>query len=240
MKPFTEIQPKDNTIEQHAVMAALLAKYAISEFGDDGRDAFVSGITRMGIERGTRMAARAILRGDRLDYVNYQAYGEWKPQPGQMDFAVAETQPETVTVARKCAWNEAWKKHGLEEYGKYYCVTVDDAIARGFWPDLRCDTHSNLSWGASQCEFHWGVPMSEEDLKRLSDKKAELGDTCVRDFNYHVGHVLCSIGDELRQRLGKEAGDRIVDSAVKEFTEIFGEEYVAAFEDAYPGDPNRL
>lgn len=231
---------KDNTIEQHAVLAALLAKYAIKEAGDAGKDAFIAGITRMGIERGTRMAAQAVLRGDRLDYVNYQAYGEWKPQPGQMEFVTVQTQPEAVTEARKCAWNEAWKKYGLEEYGKYYCVTVDDAIFRGFQPEFHCDVKGNQSWGSPKCEFHWGVPMSEEDQERLARKKAELGDSCIKDFNYHTGHVLYSIGDELRHLLGKEMGDKVVNQAVEEFTEIFGAEYVAAFENAYPGDPSAL
>ena len=82
--------------------------------------------------------------------------------------------------------------------------------------------------------------MSEEDQERLARKKAELGDSCIKDFNYHTGHVLYSIGDELRHLLGKEMGDKVVNQAVEEFTEIFGAEYVAAFENAYPGDPSAL
>lgn len=235
-----KLTPRQNTIEQHAVILALLAKYALHYAGDAGKDAFISGVTRVGVERGTRMAARAILRGDKLDYVNYQAYSEWNSLPGQMNFVTVQTWPETVTEGRKCAWNEAWHKYGLEDYGKYFCVTIDAAIIEGFNPAFHCDIRSNMSWGARCCEFHWGIPMSEADQERLAAKRAELGDSCIKNFDYHIGHVLHSIGDELRSALGEEAGRRIVERAVFEFTKMFGREYAVSFENIYPGDSTRL
>lgn len=55
-----------------------------------------------------------------------QAYGEWKPDyAGQMDFETLRTEPTLQTYIAKCAWCEAWKKHNITEYGKYYCVNVD-------------------------------------------------------------------------------------------------------------------
>ena len=64
--------------------------------------------------------------GDELTTMTNQAYGEWKPDyAGQMDFGTLRTEPTLQTYIAKCAWCEAWKKHNITEYGKYYCVNVD-------------------------------------------------------------------------------------------------------------------
>ena len=42
-------------IEHHAVLFALLAKRAIEECGDQGREAILAGMTAYGNERGTPM-----------------------------------------------------------------------------------------------------------------------------------------------------------------------------------------
>lgn len=228
-------EKRDNGLEQHAVMLGLLAKYAIAYAGDEGRDAFVAGVKRLGEERGTRMAARAILRGDRLDFINSQAYGEWRAAPGEMEFATFSTPATAVSLSPKCAWNDYWRKHGLLEYGKYFCTCIDASVIRGFNSSFDCEVISNLTWGADSCKFDWKVKLTPEEEAQIERKKAELGKSCVREFNYHIGHVVHSVGGEIIYLLGADGKDA-VDAAVFEFTCIFGREYVAAFENIYPGD----
>ena len=63
-------------IEHHAVLFALLAKRAIEECGDQGREAILAGMTAYGNERGMRMAENALAHGDELTTMTNQAYGE--------------------------------------------------------------------------------------------------------------------------------------------------------------------
>lgn len=220
------------SIEHHATLFALLAKYAIESYGEVGKKAVVDGVTHYGEERGKRMSQYAIKNGDVLDLVNNQAYSEWLGQSGEMDTGIVKTEPTFVTYAKKCAWCDAWNKYDLLEYGKYYCLTIDEAVFHGFREDFSVKTNSNLSWGADHCEFDWGIPMSQEDLKRLDAKRKEIGDTYVRDFNYHTSHLCSTLGNEIINKLGKD-GKKVIDNAKEHFIKIFGEEYLNAIEGIY-------
>ncbi len=221
-------------IERHAVLVALLAKHAIEACGEAGREAFLKGITRMAYERGTRMAVRAILDGERLTAAAFQVYGEWRPQPGEMEAALVEEPSGAVTVVRDCPWNNSWKKYGLLAYGKLYCEVVDDALARGFHPELRCTVPCTLSHGAECCRFEWGTSFSEEEERSIGRKKADLGERAVKDFDYHIGHILYSVGGELRVQLG-DAGAMATERAETEFAALFGRACLDAARKAYPG-----
>ena len=221
-------------IERHAVLVALLAKHAIEACGEAGREAFLKGITRMAYERGTRMAARAILDGERLTAAAFQVYGEWRPQPGEMEAVLVAEPSGAVTIVRDCPWNNSWKKHGLLAYGKLYCEVVDDALARGFHPELRCNVPCTLSHGAECCRFEWNASFSEEEERSIAKKKAELGERAVKGFDYHIGHVLHSVGGEMMAQLG-DAGAIATKRAETEFAALFGQARLEAAKKAYPG-----
>lgn len=223
----------ENTIEHHAVIMALLGKYAILYGREKGKKAFLDGIERVGKERGTRMAARAVQNGDELNFVNYIAYGEWAAKPGEMEAAFENESDETVLKVYKCPWHTAWSKHNLLEYGKYFCLPIDKALFSSFNYEFKCDIDSNLSWGADKCYFHWHQKLSDDDKKELAAKKAQLGQSCVKDFNYHTAHVIYSIGAELKKQLGKN-GEKAVEDAKREFIQIFGKGFLEAAENLYP------
>lgn len=214
-------------IEHHAILFALLSKYAITLAGEDGKEAILKGMTLYGNERGARMAANALANGDELNTLTNQAYGEWKPDfDGQMEFGTLRTEPTLQTYIAKCAWCDAWKKHNLTEYGKYYCVNVDNAVYQGFRPDFVCTpTTTSLSWGGTRCEFDWGHPLSEDDTKTLAAKKKELGTSCMKDFNFHTAHLLFTVGNTLKTELGS-IGEKAVEQALAEYAEKFGQEYL--------------
>ena len=197
-----KVCPVSCKIEHHAMMFAFLAKHAIELCGEAGKDAILAGMTTYGNERGARMAANALAHGDELTTMTNQAYGEWKPDyAGQMDFGTLRTEPTLQTYIAKCAWCEAWKKHNITEYGKYYCVNVDNAVYRGFRSDFVCTpTATSMSWGGDRCEFDWGHPLSQEEVKELAEKKAELGTSCMKDFNFHTAHLKYTVSQALDRK----------------------------------------
>lgn len=220
------------SIEHHAVLFALFSKYTIEQFKEKGKDVIYNCVENYGSERGKRMAENAASNGDTLDFICSQAYGEWVPEEGEMEFGITETEPEFITNVTKCAWCAAWKKHNILEYGKYYCINIDDAVLNGFNEQFHMKATSNLSHGADCCEFHWGNSMNEEDITRLTKKKAELGRSCTRDFNFHTAHLLHSISKTLKNEFGEE-GKLITDKVLERYTELFGEDYLTVLKGQY-------
>lgn len=214
-------------IEHHAIFFALIAKNSIELCGEEGKKAILKSMIIYGNERGKRMAGRAIANGDELTVMASQAYGEWVPNyPGQMTFGRIAGEPTLRTYISKCAWCEAWEEHKITEYGKYYCVDVDNAVFQGFNPDFVCTPLTeSMSFGGERCEFDWGLPLSEKDIIDLNNKKAELGTSCVKDFNYHVAHLLHSFKRSLRNELDAVA-DTIIQKSLEDYTEKFGQEYL--------------
>ena len=213
-------------IEHHAILFALLSKNAITLAGEAGKEAILKGMTKYGNERGARMASNALANGEELTTMTNQAYGEWKPDyQGQMDFGTLRTEPTLHTYIAKCAWCDAWKKHDLTEFGKYYCVNVDNAVYQGFRSDFVCTPLTTaLSWGGERCEFDWGHPLSKEEAELLPEKKKALGTSCMKDFNFHTAHLLHTVGNTLKEELG-EMGETAVEKGIAEYIEKFGQEY---------------
>lgn len=224
-------------IEHHAVLFALFAKHAVTMCGKRGEEAIQKGMTVYGNERGARMAANALARGDELTTMTNQAYGEWKPDyDGQMEFGQLRTEPTLQTYIAKCAWCDAWKKHDLLEYGKLYCVNVDNAVYQGFRSDFVCTpTATALSWGGTRCEFDWGHPISAEEAEELVCKKKELGTSCMKDFNFHTAHLKHTISKTLIEELGEE-GKNAAEYALDEYAGLFGQEYLDVLEGIYPAE----
>lgn len=224
-------------IEHHAVLFALFAKHAVTMCGKRGEEAIQKGMTVYGNERGARMAANALARGDELTTMTNQAYGEWKPDyDGQMEFGQLRTEPTLQTYIARCAWCDAWKKHDLLEYGKLYCVNVDNAVYQGFRSDFVCTpTATALSWGGTRCEFDWGHPISAEEAEELARKKKELGTSCMKDFNFHTAHLKHTISKMLIEELGEE-GKNAAEYALDEYAALFGQEYLDVLEGIYPAE----
>ena len=212
-------------IENQAMMFAFLSRAAIEAKGEEGRAAIQAGMIRYGKERGARMAERARKAGDPVDLWTNQAYGEWKPDyAGQMDFGMLRAEPTYQTYIAKCAWCEAWKKNDILEYGREYCVNVDTAVYEGFGAGAVCTPIStSMSWGGERCDFDWGKPLSEEEVKMVAGKKAELGTSAMRDFNFHTAHIYYSIADELRRHFPEDSGE-IIEKAVADYIDLFGQE----------------
>lgn len=224
-------------IEHHAVLFSFLAKHAVTLCGEAGKEAILAGMTTYGNERGARMAANALANGDELTTMTNQAYGEWKPDyDGQMEFGQLRTEPTLQTYISKCAWCDAWKKHGLTEYGKLYCVNVDNAVYQGFRSDFVCTpTTTSLSWGGERCEFDWGHPLTPQETEELVQKKKALGTSCMKDFNFHTAHIKHTISKTLIDSLGND-GKKAVELALRDYVDTFGQEYLDVLDGVYPAE----
>lgn len=214
-------------IEHQAVLFALLAKYAVLLRGEAGKAAILRGMTVYGKERGRRMAANARSRGDEVNTLTNQIYSEWKPDfEGQMEFGQIRIEPTLQTYISKCAWCDAWKKHGLTEYGKLYCVNVDNAVYQGYQDNYVCTQITEpMSWGGTRCEFDWGCPLTPEENEVLTVKKKELGSSCMKDMTFHTAHIKAAISRILLEDLSED-GQKAVNNALEEFTTLFGQEYL--------------
>ena len=212
-------------IENQAMMFAFLSRAAIEAKGEEGRAAIQAGMIRYGRERGARMAERARKADDPVDLWTNQAYGEWKPDyAGQMEFGMLRSEPTYQTYIAKCAWCEVWKKNDILEYGREYCVNVDAAVYEGFGCGAVCTPIStSMSWGGERCDFDWGKPLSKEEVRMVADKKAELGTSAMRDFNFHTDHMYFSVADELRKHFPEESKE-IIEKAVTDYIALFGQE----------------
>lgn len=222
------------SIEHHAVLFALLAKHTIILCKEDGEETIQKGVTLYGNERGARMAANALANGDELNLLNYQAYGEWVPESAdQMEFDTLRIEPTLRTCVSKCPWCAAWEGHNLLKYGKLYCPNIDNAVYQGFRKDFSCKIiDANLSFGGEHCVFDWGIPLSEEEAAELLEKKQKLGTSCMKDFTYHTAHLLNTVGNTIKKDLGEE-GVLAVERALKDYTDIFGQEYLDVLEGVY-------
>ncbi|MBQ6314931.1 MAG: L-2-amino-thiazoline-4-carboxylic acid hydrolase [Mogibacterium sp.] len=211
-------------IENQAMMFAFLSKYTILAHQEEGRSVIQEGMKRYGRERGARMAARARACGDPVDLWTNQAYGEWKPDyPGQMEFGTLVTQPTFRTYISKCAWCEAWKKYDILEYGREYCVNADAAVYEGFGCGAVCTPlTTSMSWGGTRCDFDWGKPLTDEEVSMIAAKKAELGTSAMRDFDFHTAHIYYTITKTVREFFPDDAED-IICRAVNDYIDLFGQ-----------------
>ena len=80
-----------------------------------------------------------------------------------------------------------------------------------------------MSRGGDICCFDWGLPLSEEDQKKVTAKKAELGTSAMRDFAFHTAHIYCTISDTLCKTFPGEAHE-IIDKAIHDYIELFGQD----------------
>lgn len=220
-------------IEEHAVLFALLVKSAKEHCGEKGMELAVYATKVYGKERGLRMAMRAAADGEELSPYNYLVYGEWADPKGMQNNIPVQLAPEYHMNVVKCGWNDSWRKYGLLEYGKVYCRWIDEYLVAGFNPDNALGIDTFLSYGCECCNFQWvGVCMENEAaLNQCNAQRMKRLDSVVKDFLYHCGHLLWCMRRIYCLELGLTKGQMIVESALKEFNNIYGEELEKALVD---------
>lgn len=147
----------------------------------------------------------------------YLAFSEWR-YPHHFVKSVESRQPVYTTLVHQCPWCRAWKEHGQQEYGPWYCRYVDEALVKGFNPQLELKVHSNLSEGADSCRFEWkGLTMTQDNARRLQELSQRLGDSCLKNWEYHTA----PLGRELLAE-NEALGRRALWQAMADFRQEFG------------------
>ena len=70
-------------------------------------------------------------------------------------------------------------------------------------------------------------------VKELAEKKAKLGTSCMKDFNFHTAHLKYTVSQALILNLG-EKGEEAVKLALADYVETFGQEYLDVLNGLYP------
>ena len=114
------------------------------------------------------------------------------------------------------------------------------------WQDLAYDETADRS----QLEKFWGTYFQIEKeiyekllsnpdevvkgtVKELAEKKAKLGTSCIKEFNFHTAHLKYTVSQALILNLG-EKGEEAVKLALADYVDTFGQEYLDVLNGLYP------
>lgn len=216
------------TARDHAQLFAAISKSAIQEIGAAKAEPLIrQAVREYGRQRGKRMALRAKEYGHALTMENYFAYGEWAVPKNEMHFKFVEKTPHARMQIYRCPWYETWKENHALEFGKYFCQEIDEALVRGFNPDLVLQVNSTRTNGGEVCDFVFrDAGLSFFKFLGLAfKKKIRPGKAAVMPWEYHCGHLYKTMGRALRRELGERA-DRVMDHALKDAQSFFDDEQI--------------
>lgn len=201
----------------HAYIAAKYYLYLTEAFGERGKKAFIHGTQYYAMQRGRRMAQRAIRDGQELTQVTYNYYGEWV----NTEEIVAEgcqnqteVLPDGSLKISRCPWYTQFKEMGAQEAGAEYCRHLDSAISRGFNPYLGYVVDQTLHTG--DCCIHrlMSGPISEGAEKG----KRKEG---LKSFEYHCAHSYWAY-HEVTAAIFQEEGRAVSEKVLQDFEADYG------------------
>jgi hypothetical protein len=174
-----------------------MTRAVIGRMGEERGEAVVrKAVRRYGEERGHRMSLRADADGERLSMANYLAYGEWSSDPEEMEQAMVGEGANVQMTVRRCPWHAAWIENDLMAYGRLYCLEIDEALVRGFNPDLKLDVNATRTNDGEPCEFLF------HGVEEMRPRRGR-----IMPWAYHVGHLYRTVGEVFAEELGAVGRD---------------------------------
>ena len=155
------------------------------------------------MQRGSRMAQRAIRDGQKLDYITFCRYGEWEPsgevvRTGNVSkTSVASYTPDYEYHVMTCPWYQGFQKFGALEAGALYCANLDEAINQGFNGQIPFRTVQTMHT-ADCCIFR----VRDAGITPETDLSHREGS--VRGFDYHCAHIYTAFGTVCTGIFGQE------------------------------------
>lgn len=217
--------------DHHALLFSALARSVLSTCGEAAEAILSEAVKSYALERGRRMRKRAIAYRDGTSMASYRAYCEWTAPPGSISAVVAARSPVLVTHTVTCPWYEAWKRTGRLREGAFYCRCVDEYLVKGFDEGLVLEVktmHDPLSSG--RCEFIWnGIDLTQEEEDRIDAMRARAEQGGVKDWRYHMGHLMSSFAGCLRRHGIDEA--TVLIPAEADFVSLCGNDAAGVFND---------
>jgi hypothetical protein len=175
------------------------------------------------MERGARMAKRAENNGDELSSFNFQVYGEWTCDPGDMEVNHLKDGDQYIAEVTKCPWYTTWQSYGFLEEGICYCKHIDESVSKGYSEDVPFSVLGVRPLGEVSCQFVWkDLALDKETLKKISEKKKSVCETTIMYWEYHSQHLFSSLKNSLTESLGDGATE-IVEKVLSDFEIVYGE-----------------
>ena len=207
------------TAEHHALLFAWIAREVIARVGESTAAPVLREAVRLyGEQRGRRMALRAQRDGQPLSMATYLSYREWDVPEGEMQQTGVPWRADLRTQVRRCCWATTWEREGLTEVGKYYCQEIDEALVRGFNPDLVIEVKGTRTNGSRACQIIYRGAFEgtliHEETQRDQEKR-------ILPWSYHTAHLYSAMSAVLQRELGS-AGTAAVKAALDVFAARFG------------------
>ena len=207
-------------IEQHAVLYALFAKEIFKYLKEKDAESLIEKATfRYGYSRGERMRKVTLSNGYPLNMNSFFLFGEWKGRPGENLSSLQQMAEATESHVTKCAWYDAWKKHGLTRYGCYYCRYIDQGICAGYRGEFSLAVPSAIGLGDEKCIFHW---TQSYDPVQLEKDRSVTGESNIKPFSFHCRDLYDCFAGFLDAYPDKK--EQILHSVMESFRSLFPDE----------------
>jgi len=216
----------------HADVLVEFYRELTGKFADKGLRAFCKGSQLYGESRGRRMALRALRDGHELDFDSYFAYGEFDSTPGEAEYLMKAEPGLVKENAVKCLWAKEFAARGCKDCGRVYCKLIDNAVARGFNPDLSLEVLCNMH-DDGECIFLYRDERVTRDTLNAKQRLFKPGQDEKRPMEYHTAEVYLMMEHTVNAVFPQEAGDIIARVRAK-LAERHGEEFLALL-DSYRG-----
>ena len=183
----------------HAYLAASFYGHMKERFGERAVPAYIHAVQYYAGQRGRRMAQRAIRDGVALTHAAFLQYGELATTDlvSSSDKEIVSLSPDYEVHIRKCPWHDQFVEMGAQEAGSIYCRYLDEALCRGFNPDLVYQAPMNLNIG-SFC-LQRVLNTRYESVPDDPPKKEYR-----QDFSYHCGNLYFSFAEFLERQGRKQ------------------------------------
>ena len=169
------------------------------------------------MQRGRRMARRALRDGKPLDYRTYQEYGEWAPsahlkEAGQSNLdRKLSYSPDLINEILRCPWHIQFCEMGCKEAGRAYCAHLDDSIAQGFSNEIFYEVKQTL-------HDHDSCIHIIHDARYEQGESHPRKEEFVRPFSYHCAHLFFSFQKNISIILQDEdIGNKVLDALERDY-----------------------
>ena len=210
----------------HALLHGWIAQAIVERVGEQRGEAVIrKAIRQYGEERGRRMALRAQANKHVLSMPTYIGYTEYRVRSGEIPLEIVERSPHARVRTPQCPWHTTWKANGLLSVGRIYCLEIDQALVRGFNPELRLDVNATLTNGAAQCEFvYHDANLTIPNYLMIQYRRVvSPGARAVMPWDYHVGHLFSTLEKVAVGELG-QVGQAAIEAGLAAFAERYGEQ----------------
>ena len=201
----------------HAFIAARWYERLKEAFGERGKAAFIHAVQYYAGQRGRRMAQRAIRDGKPLNHRTFLQYGELvtTDEVTPADGDLISLSPDYEIHITNCPWHDQFYEMGSLEAGSVYCRYLDEALSRGFNPDIVFEAPFSLNCG----EYCLHRVRNTNYAEYPSDPpKNEY----KRDFSYHCGNLYWAM-NEVASAIFGAGGEETGTLVLKDFLQNYGE-----------------